>query len=342
MHLLQLTDSPRSESAQAFIYSLKASFPDLAIYVHGKPDTKAYFPLGTLPQKASLGASMVKRSEVLATLSQFSPSTTLIFADLASMQYLKSKDLDTYRCIQLLPVLQSSIEDTSIKKTLAKRSSQLEFIALSQRIADSWHSILGKEEIPIIYPAYLQPKQPPERESHQSFIVGVVSPLLPNMGIETVIQALHRNREIIPQLTVILVGDGPERKQLQWLVDHLDLRKRVQFVSTMDQYHRFLPNFDVVVMPDEQPQGFNPVYLHAFAEGIPIIATSIGINSELVEAGQTGLLFEPRNSHVLSQHLVNLYNHPDWMEYYRQKGPEVIRDKFDLTSFTKTMQEFLG
>ncbi len=337
MHFLQFTDLPATEATQAFIRSSQEVLSECLLYTNGEIDSKAYYSTGlfSADQTPTRLSSMTKRKDVLHMLAPIAEGATIILTDLDSVLYLKPADLKKYRFIQLLPILESTVLNQAIKKFYKKHQEDLAFIALSKRIQISWSKFIDKEKIQQIYPSYITPKQIIEKEPHQSFIVGIVSPLLPKQGIETVLQALHRNREIIPQLTVIIVGDGPERKQLQWLVSHLDLRMRVQFVSTMDQYHRFLPNFDVVVMPDEQPQGFNPVYLHAFAQGIPIIASSIGINDELIEPGKTGLLFEPRNSHVLAQHIVNLYNHPDWMEYYRKKGPEVIRDKFSLEEFKK-------
>jgi len=335
MHFLQFTDNPGSESAHAFVRAAIEALEDCQVYTNGESSPKAFFPKGlfSFASPPSVITVMTKRKSALQMLSNIPEQSTIVLTDYESILYLKNADFKKYRFIQLLPVLQSTIQNEPIKKALKKHQEQMSFISLSQRITKSWGKYLNEQKIQTVYPAYITPKQTVEKESHQSFIVGIISPLIPNQGIETVLQALHRNREIIPQLTVIIVGDGPEKKQLQWLVSHLDLRMRVQFVSTMDQYHRFLPNFDVVVLPDEQPQGFNPVFLHAFAQGIPIIASSTGINEELIEPGQTGLLFEPRNSHVLAQHLVNLYNHPDWMDYYRKKGPEVIRDKFSLEAF---------
>ena len=334
LHLLQFSNQEPSETMQIINKSV----------VENLEDVKEY-PKGVIPfdkNKPSLFPllhSKVKK----AALSKIEKGQTIILTDWTSLRLFSSSNASQYNIIQLLPDLVPPLFRSPLSKTYKKFSEKVKFIAASELIKKSTEDMVDAQvNISVIYPPYLSPADPIKKQGHQSFIIGVVSDLEENLGIETVIQAMNRTREILPQLTMIIVGDGPERKRLNWLVDRLHLRKRVQFVSTRAKYERFLPNFDVVVVPDVFPRGFNPVIIHSFANGIPILASKTGINKELIEHGQSGLLFEPGNSHMLSQHLINLYNHPDWMEHYQTKGPQLVRDQFQIEKFKRTFLDVIA
>ena len=323
--LFQLTNAPLSEGAKRFCKGIIASNPDACVFVDGQISTKTLFPTGpiSVEDTKKLFAKTKLKKTILSLVEELKDKNTIHLTDMTSALLLPPSLFEKTHFQQLLTRLPAPSEKFQSKL------KNLKFIASSQTIAEAWKPLLGTEEIEVSPPPYLEEFEGKKTE-HQSFAIGVIAPLEPGFGVETVIQAFHRNREILPQVTVIVVGDGSEKKRLLWLIDHLHLRQRIQFVTSQKNYAGFLQNFDVVVFPNEMVQGYNPVLLDALAQGIPTIATSIGYNLELIEQGQTGLLFEPQNSHTLSQHLINLYNNPDWMEYYQKKGPQFVRDQFGI------------
>ena len=199
-----------------------------------------------------------------------------------------------------------------------------------------------KDAIHIVPPPYMGEKNEARESTSQSFMVGCVNPFMPEQGNETLIQAFHSSRELLPQIRVILVGGGEEKKRLQWLIDQLHLRSKVQLVSRQESYQRFISNFDVLVAPDKEPKGWNLSLIHALAKGIPIVATSVGCHNDIIKQGDTGLLFGPGNSTVLAQHLINLYNHPDWMKHYKEVGPKTIKEKYSLEKFKTTIEKLIN
>lgn len=337
MYSFQLTNQPLNEATQIFLKALTLSFSDsFTIFSLGAPLADGALPTGSIDivtnEKLPLFAR--KKSDLAVSLEKIPANSIVLLTDWYSPLLLSQKECQEYRFVHLISDLLPAGVHQQLKKYYKKQKHAPMIVTTSKTVAKSIAGFTEKE-IQIIPPPYLQTDYQPDLREKQSFVVGVAAPLQKQQGIETVIQALNRNQEVLPQLTVILIGDGPERKQLHWLVDHLHLRKKIQFVSTMEHYHRFLPNFDVVVVPDEVAKGWNQVIIHAFANGIPVVASKIGVNEELIEQGKSGLLFEPGNSHMLAQHLLNLYNHPEWMEHYKEKGPQIVRDQFMLSDFGK-------
>jgi len=335
MFSFQLTNQPISETTQIFLKALTLSFSDsFTILSQGLPLTADNLPTGSIDigthNKLPLFAR--KKSDLPTTLERIPTNSLIMLTDWFSPLLFSTKDHKEYRLIHLITDLLPADVHQQLKKFYQKQKNPPIIVAASKTIAESLVSFT-ENEIQVVYPPYLKTDYLPDVKEKQSFVVGVAAPLEKQQGLETLIQALNRNKEVLPQLTVILIGDGTERKQLHWLVDHLHLRKRIQFMSTMEHYHRFLPNFDVVVVPDQVAKGWNQVIAHAFANGIPVVASKIGVNEEIIEHGQSGLLFEPGNSHMLAQHLLNLYNHPEWMGYYKEKGPQLVRNLFMLSYF---------
>lgn len=89
------------------------------------------------------------------------------------------------------------------------------------------------------------------------------------------------------QLTV--VGDGPERDALEALAKSLSLDQRVRFVGEQDDVVSYLQNASVFCLTSET-EGLSRSIIEAMSCGLPIVATDVGGNRELVTAGENGVL----------------------------------------------------
>jgi N-acetyl-alpha-D-glucosaminyl L-malate synthase BshA len=94
-------------------------------------------------------------------------------------------------------------------------------------------------------------------------------------------------REVPSQL--LLVGDGPERSNAEYLVHELGLQARVHFLGKQDEVHRLLPAADLLIMPSKL-EAFGLVALEAAACRVPTIATRQGGVPELIDDGINGRL----------------------------------------------------
>lgn len=95
-------------------------------------------------------------------------------------------------------------------------------------------------------------------------------------------------REIPAQL--VLVGDGPDRSQAEWLAHDLGIQSRVHFLGKQDRVNELLALADLFLMPSEM-ESFGLAALEAMACKVPTIATKVGGVPELIDDGVTGLLF---------------------------------------------------
>jgi glycosyltransferase involved in cell wall biosynthesis len=130
-------------------------------------------------------------------------------------------------------------------------------------------------------------------------------------GIDIFLRALHRLDGGVP-VEAELVGDGGARLDLQNLVKQLGLENRVHFEgwSSREDVLAYYQGADIFVMPSRD-EGMPNALLEAMACGLPVIATRVSGNEELVQDGVTGLLVPPDDPCALGKALERLVKNED-------------------------------
>ncbi len=124
-----------------------------------------------------------------------------------------------------------------------------------------------------------------ERPPGPDFVVGAVGRLHRHKGLDVLIRAVAQ----LPDVRLVLVGDGPERGALERLADALDMRARLTVTGWTDEPRTYLPSFDVVALPSRL-EGLPLALLEAMLAGRAVVATDVGSVSDAVVDGKTGLI----------------------------------------------------
>jgi glycosyltransferase involved in cell wall biosynthesis len=136
-----------------------------------------------------------------------------------------------------------------------------------------------------------------------------------------------------------IVGDGKLRRLLETEVDSLNLADQVTFWGARP--NRELPDFyaaaDIFVGPSES-EGQGVVFLEAFAAGLPIVATSAGGITEIVENGQTGLLVRPGDPGELCNAISRLVKDKALRETLAQNASHEIATRYDWDVISSRFQ----
>ena len=156
-------------------------------------------------------------------------------------------------------------------------------------------------------------------------VVLAVARLIPRKGVDVLLEATERlpNRE---NLTVAVVGDGPERAKLEQMAEHL--KHRVRFVPEApdEDVGLWYASADVFCLPLREHasdmEGFGIVYLEAAIHGLPVIAGRSGGAAEAVMDGITGILVKPNDPEDVAQALERLLHDPSLRERMGQAGRE--------------------
>ena len=94
----------------------------------------------------------------------------------------------------------------------------------------------------------------------------------------------------LPQADLLLVGDGPQRREIEQHVNALGLKSRIHFLGVRQDVPDLLASADVFVLPSVS-EAASITLMEAMASGLPVVVTDVGGNPELVTHGSEGLLF---------------------------------------------------
>src|SRR5439155_357045 len=106
------------------------------------------------------------------------------------------------------------------------------------------------------------------------------------------IRALARLARDVPDVHVVLVGDGPEDRRLRSEANAHGVESRVRFLGSRADAIGIMKSTDVFVLPSLE-EGLPVVLLEAMACSLPIVASNVGGVGELIKHGETGLLVAP-------------------------------------------------
>lgn len=125
---------------------------------------------------------------------------------------------------------------------------------------------------------------PVERPANGA-VVGSIGRFVHEKGFDVLIRALAD----LPEVTALLVGDGPERGTLEQLARDEGVEDRVVFVGWKDDARRWLSAMDVFVVPS-RIEGFGLGIVEAMLAGVPVVAAAVGGTGEVIIDEESGWL----------------------------------------------------
>ena len=137
-------------------------------------------------------------------------------------------------------------------------------------------------------------------------VVGFVGRMVPLKDLTTLLRAVEELVPAIPEVHVLLVGEGTELARLRdYVAASTTLQGRVFFPGVSDNVSEMLNAMDIFVLPS-LVEGMSNTLLEAMATGLPVIASRVGGNPEVVDESLCGYLFRPGNATELSMKLASL------------------------------------
>jgi glycosyltransferase involved in cell wall biosynthesis len=130
-----------------------------------------------------------------------------------------------------------------------------------------------------------------------------------------------------PETKLMLVGDGPERHDIERLVDRLDLRKNVIITGFRRDVANLLQCSDVVALSSET-ESAPLTLLEGMSTGLPVVASRVGGVPEIVDHGVNGFLVEPKNPEDMAERLLELIFDSDLRARMGAAARQKVLDKY--------------
>lgn len=180
--------------------------------------------------------------------------------------------------------------------------------------------------------------------SGDSLVVGAVGRMIPIKDHVTLVKAFaaltkqwaegHRAR-------LVLIGEGPNKSECERLAQELGVQRQCWFAGRRDDVAQLMRCFDVFCLTSLN-EGINNTVLEAMASGLPVIATAVGGNPELVVDNETGCLVPPASAEHLASALLRYAQDSELRAGHGRNGRTRAEAAFSLNAMVSGYLDLYG
>jgi len=167
---------------------------------------------------------------------------------------------------------------------------------------------------------------------------GTVGRLQPVKDHATLLRAfshlLTSRPDMVGRVRLLVIGDGPLLPDLRALAHSLTIDSSVWFTGALHDIPKVLRSLDVFVLPSLN-EGISNTILEGMAAGLPIVATAVGGNIELVEDGDSGRLFSPGDTAGLSGILGQYVTDAQLRQAHSCAARRIALERYSLTAMVE-------
>lgn len=168
----------------------------------------------------------------------------------------------------------------------------------------------------------------------KSPVVGSVSRLSPVKGLRYLLFAMKDILKEMPEVRLLLVGEGPSKDYLMGLAKKLGIESSVFFALSTTHPQRFLSIIDIFVFYSLE-EGLGLSLLEALASGKPCVASNVGGVASVIKDSVTGLLIPPKDTHALKEAIMKIMKNKKLSTLLAKQGKALVKKKFSLDHMTE-------
>lgn len=174
------------------------------------------------------------------------------------------------------------------------------------------------------------------------WVVGTVGRMEPVKDTPTLarafVRALQRSPEAQQRLRLALVGDGPLREATRRVLEDAGVAHLAWMPGERADVAELLRGFHCFALPS-RAEGISNTILEAMATGLPVIATRVGGNAELVADDMTGRLVPPADPEALASRILDYFHHPEVARRHGTAGRSRVIRQFSLEQMVARYRE---
>ncbi len=168
--------------------------------------------------------------------------------------------------------------------------------------------------------------------------IGILGTLRNWKGHTYLFEAFANLQASHPDWQLIVIGDGPQRRNLERLARELGLGGRLRMAGNRDDVPDWLQALDLMALPSYGEEGVPQSVMQGMACGLPVVSTPVGAIAEAVDDGETGLLVPPRDAPALAAALARLMDDAPLRERLGRRGLAKARERFGIDIMLERME----
>lgn len=174
---------------------------------------------------------------------------------------------------------------------------------------------------------------------HDTKLMGAAGRLWPQKRFRDLIWAADLLKCIRDDTHLLIMGSGPEHDQLHDFRDHVEIADRVHFLGERSDAREIISCLDVYWIASDY-EGQSNAVMEAMAAGIPVVASDIPGNRDLVVDQETGIIVPVGDRAAIAQKTETLLNEPERAREMGQAGQERIRIEFSLEKMLSRYEQY--
>ena len=170
--------------------------------------------------------------------------------------------------------------------------------------------------------------------SDDALVIGLGVRFTKQKGITYLIKAMPEVVKKIPNIQLVIAGDGGLKESLIKEAEELGVLQNVKFIGPRVDMPEILKIFDLYVLPSLW-EGLPMVIIEAMAARCPVLATDVGGNYMAIEHGKNGSLIPSQSVTALSSEIISLLNNDTLRKQYVEKSYEKFLNNFSAGVMTE-------
>jgi glycosyltransferase involved in cell wall biosynthesis len=217
-----------------------------------------------------------------------------------------------------------------IKNDLVKSGIEESLITVIQNAVD----LNGNEEL---FTQNRQIKRALFNIKDNEFVVGYIGRLSEEKGVKYLIEAILMLHDLNMPVKTIIIGEGPQRNELEDLVKKTNIEDRIFFTGFQDNIEYWLPSIDVFALPS-LTEGTPMSLLEAMAEGIPVVASAVGGVPQVVDSGKNGILVAAGKSEEIKDAIHLLYKDEALRNSLSREAKKMMQMKYSVQEWINKIE----
>lgn len=165
-------------------------------------------------------------------------------------------------------------------------------------------------------------------------VIGTVSRLSPEKDNFTMLEAFKKVASYFNNTKLVIVGSGSLRSDLEQYAEKLNLKDKISFLGFRQDILEIVNKFSIFIL-SSLTEGVSVSLLEAMASGVPIVATNVGGNPEVVIDGVTGMLVPCRDPDKLAEAVIKLLKNETLRKKMGEAGRKRVEELFDKQKMLK-------
>jgi glycosyltransferase involved in cell wall biosynthesis len=166
----------------------------------------------------------------------------------------------------------------------------------------------------------------PEEDS----VILCVASMTPHKGHDYLLDAFALLLKKSPRSSLVLIGDGPLRPELEGQASRLGVAGKVLFAGSQDDITEFLSVSDLGVLASTASEGMSLWLAEAMSAGRPLVGTAVGGIPEVIAHGVNGLVVPARDARALADAMGRLLGDPALARTMGKASEDIYHEKFTL------------